>query len=182
MKEATAKERMDVLELLRREESHGDLYSCGEELRVLVQAVMEAEAATKTGASFGERSPVRTTYRNGDRPGFGTPAWAPWHCRSRRCGRKLLPLPARTPPAQRRALLAVVQQAYVEGVSTRRVEDLVQALGCEGISKSQVSRICQELGAVVDSSSAVPGAAGPLAVHVGDQDRMEAMILPAGAA
>ena len=44
-----------------------------------------------------------------------------------------------------RALLAVIQQAYVEGVSTRRVDDLVKALGCEGISKSQVSRICQEL-------------------------------------
>ena len=42
-----------------------------------------------------------------------------------------------------RALLAVVQPAYVEGVSTRRVEDLVQALGCEGISKSQVSRTCR---------------------------------------
>ena len=42
-----------------------------------------------------------------------------------------------------RALLAVVQQAYVEGVSTRRVEDLVQAPGCEGISKSHVSRICR---------------------------------------
>ena len=41
------------------------------------------------------------------------------------------------------ALLAGVQQAYVEGVSTRRVEDLVQALGYEGISKSQVSRICR---------------------------------------
>ena len=50
-----------------------------------------------------------------------------------------------------RALLAVVQQAYVEGVSTRRVEDLVQALGCEGISKSQVSRICSELDEVVES-------------------------------
>ena len=48
-------------------------------------------------------------------------------------------------------MLAVVQQAYVEGVSTRRVEDLVQALGCEGISKSQVSRICHELDGVVDS-------------------------------
>ncbi len=41
------------------------------------------------------------------------------------------------------ALLAVVQQAYVEGVSTRRVEDLVQAFGCEDIPKSQVSRICR---------------------------------------
>ena len=50
-----------------------------------------------------------------------------------------------------RALLAVIQQAYVEGVSTRRVDDLVKALGCEGISKSQVSRICGELDRVVDS-------------------------------
>ena len=47
-----------------------------------------------------------------------------------------------------RALLTVVQLAYVEGVSTRRVEDLVPALGCEGTSKSQVSRICQELDAI----------------------------------
>ena len=45
----------------------------------------------------------------------------------------------------------MIQQAYVEGVSTRRVDDLVKALGCEGISKSQVSRICGELDRVVDS-------------------------------
>ena len=44
----------------------------------------------------------------------------------------------------------MIQQAYVEGVSTRRVDDLVKALGCEGISKSQVSRICQELDEVVE--------------------------------
>ena len=49
------------------------------------------------------------------------------------------------------ALLSVVQQAYVEGVSTRRVDDLVRSLGCEGISKSQVSRICTELDGVVKS-------------------------------
>ena len=60
-----------------------------------------------------------------------------------------------------RALLAVVQQAYVEGVSTRRVEDLVQALGCEGISKSQVLRICSELDAVVDSFLGRPLDGGP---------------------
>ena len=58
-------------------------------------------------------------------------------------------------------MLAVVQQAYVEGVSTRRVEDLVQALGCEGISKSQVSRICSELDAVVDSFLGRPLDGGP---------------------
>ena len=60
-----------------------------------------------------------------------------------------------------RALPAVVQQAYVEGVSTRRVENLVQALGCEGISKSQVSRICSELDSVVDSFLGRPLDGGP---------------------
>ena len=50
-----------------------------------------------------------------------------------------------------RALLAVVQQAYVEGVSTWKVDALVKALGCEGISKSQVSRTCQALDATVES-------------------------------
>ena len=58
-----------------------------------------------------------------------------------------------------KALLAVIQQAYVEGVSTRRVDDLVKALGCEGISKSQVSRICGEL--VVDSFLDRPLDGGP---------------------
>ena len=58
-------------------------------------------------------------------------------------------------------MLAVVQQAYVEGVSTRRVEDLVQALGCEGISKSQVSRICQELDGVVGPFLGRPQDVGP---------------------
>ena len=63
---------------------------------------------------------------------------------------KLL-LPESSWPRRRseKALLAVIQQAYVEGVSTRRVDDLVKALGCEGISKSQVSRICGELDRVV---------------------------------
>ena len=45
----------------------------------------------------------------------------------------------------------MIQQAYVEGVFTRRVEYLVKALGCDGISKSQVSRICQELDEAVES-------------------------------
>ena len=53
-----------------------------------------------------------------------------------------------------RALAAVVQEAYVQGVSTRRVDDVVKALGMEGISKSQVSRICKELDARAGKSSA----------------------------
>ena len=55
----------------------------------------------------------------------------------------------------------MIQQAYVEGVSTRRVDDLVKALGYEGISKSQVSRICQELDVVVDGFLGRPLDGGP---------------------
>jgi transposase-like protein len=49
-----------------------------------------------------------------------------------------------------RALVGVVQEAYVQGVSTRRVDELVKALGMTGISKSQVSRLCEELDAEVE--------------------------------
>lgn len=58
-------------------------------------------------------------------------------------------------------MLAVIQQAYIEGVSTRRVDDLVKALGCDGISKSQVSRICKQLDAVVSSFLERPLDSGP---------------------
>ena len=59
-----------------------------------------------------------------------------------------------------RALVAVVQEAYVQGVSTRRVDDLVQALGIQGVSKSQVSLLCTELDAERSSASAKVPAAG----------------------
>jgi len=52
-----------------------------------------------------------------------------------------------------RALVAVVQEAYIQGVSTRRVDDLVQALGMQGISKSQVSRMCAKQPPMTFSSS-----------------------------
>ena len=147
-----AKERMDVLELLRKETPDADLDFLHEGLRVLIQAVMEAEVTSKTGASLGERSPEWLTHRNGYRD-------RPWDTRVGTLDLRIPKVregsyfPSLLEPCWRseRALLAVVQQAYVEGVSTRRVEDLVQALGCEGISKSQVSRICQELDCLVNS-------------------------------
>ena len=61
-----------------------------------------------------------------------------------------------------KGLLAVIQQAYVEGVSTRRVDDLIKPLGCDGISKSQVSRICPDLNQVVDNFLGRPLDAGPI--------------------
>ena len=61
--------------------------------------------------------------------------------------------PSLLEPSRRsgKALLAVIQQAYVEGMSTRRVNDLIKSLGCDGISKSQVSRICRDLDQVVET-------------------------------
>ena len=157
-----AKDRMDVLELLRKRLGEGDVDFLREALTVLVQALMEAEVTARIGAAHGERSPERSTYRNGYRD-------RAWDTRVGTVGLRIPKLregtyfPSLLEPRRRseRALLAVIQQAYVEGVSTRRVEGLIQALGCEGISKSQVSRICQELDTVVDAFLDRPLDGGP---------------------
>ena len=146
------KESMDLLELLRKSGVDGDVDFLREALRVLMDAIMDAEVSARIGAEHGERSPDRLTYRNG----YRSRAW------DTRVGTMELRIPklregsyfpSLLEPRRRseKALLAVIQQAYVEGVSTRRVDDLVKALGCESISKSQVSRICGELDRVVDS-------------------------------
>ena len=141
------KDSMDLLELLRKRGVNGDVDFLREALRVLMDAIMDAEVSARIGAEHGERSPDRLTYRNG----YRSRAW------DTRVGTMELRIPklregsyfpSLLEPRRRseRALLAVIQQAYVEGVSTRRVDDLVKALGCEGISKSQVSRICRGAG------------------------------------
>ena len=156
------KERMDLLELLRKRRVDGDVDFLREALRVLVEEIMEADVSSRTGAGYGERCPERVTQRNG----YRSRAW------DTRVGTMELQIPklregsyfpSLLEPRRRseRALLAVIQQAYVEGVSTRRVDDLVKALGCEGISKSQVSRICQELDGVVESFLGRPLDGGP---------------------
>ena len=156
------KERMDLLELMRKRGMDGDVDFLREALRVVVEGIMDAEVSSRIGAEYGERSPERVTQRNG----YRSRAW------DTRVGTMELHIPklregsyfpSLLEPRRRseRALLAVIQQAYVEGVSTRRVDDLVKALGCEGISKSQVSRICQELDVVVDGFMGRPLGAGP---------------------
>ena len=156
------KERMDLLELLRKGGVDGDVDFLREALRVLVEGIMDAEVSSRIGAEYGERCPERVTRRNG----YRSRAW------DTRVGTMELHIPklregsyfpSLLEPRRRseRALLAVIQQAYVEGVSTRRVADPVKALGCEGISKSQVSRICQELDVVVDGFMGRPLDAGP---------------------
>ena len=162
------KESMDLLELLRKRGLDGDVDFLREALRVLMDAIMDAEVSTRIGAEHGERSPDRLTHRNG----YRSRAW------DTRVGTMELRIPklregsyfpSLLEPRRRseKALLAVIQQAYVEGVSTRRVDDLVKALGCEGISKSQVSRICGELDRVVDSFLDRPLDGGPYCYMAG---------------
>ena len=156
------KDSVDLLELLLKRGVDGDVDFLLEALRVVADAVMDADVSAKIRAEHGERSPDRLTYRNGYRS-------RQWDTRVGTMELRIPKLregsyfPSLLEPRRRseKALLAVVQQAYVEGVSTRRVDDLVKALGCEGISKSQVSRICGELDRVVDSFLDRPLDSGP---------------------
>lgn len=143
--------RMALTELLRKAQMEGDVDFLREGVRVLSQAVMELEVSQQLGAERYERTADRTGQRNGYRE-------RPWDTRVGTIELKVPKVregsyyPSLLDPRKRaeRALVAVVQEAYVQGVSTRRVDDLVQALGMNGISKSQVSRLCQELDSEVE--------------------------------
>ena len=149
--------RMALAELLRKAGAEPDLDVLREGVRVLAQALMELEVEQHLGAARHERTPARSGQRNG----YRERAW------DTRVGTIDLRVPrvrdggyfpALLEPRKRaeRALLAVVQEAYVEGVSTRRVDALVKALGVEGVSKSQVSRMCQALDEEVERFRARP--------------------------
>jgi len=118
-----------------------------EAVALVARELMEAEITTEIGAARGEVSPERTTHRNGYRP-------RAWETRvgeiellvpKKREGAAYFPsfLEPRKPAEQ--ALLAVVMEAYVNGVSTRKVDRLVEQLGVHGMSKDRVSEICKVL-------------------------------------
>jgi putative transposase len=122
-----------------------------EAMRLVLQELIELEASGVIGAARYERTDERTTHRNGSRSRLlSTKAGdVELHIPKLREGSFF---PALLEPRRRidRALWAVVMEAYVHGVSTRKVDDLVVALGiAAGISKSEVSRICGELDGVV---------------------------------
>jgi transposase-like protein len=110
------------------------------------QRLMELESESLCGAGHGERSPERVNQRNGYRE-------RDWQTRAGTVELRIPKLrkgsyfPAFLEPRRlaEKALTAVVQEAYVQGISTRAVDDLVRAMGMEGISKSQVSRLCGEI-------------------------------------
>jgi putative transposase len=138
--------RIGLSELLRKAIIDQDADFLKEGVRVLSQALMEMEVEEYVGAARHERSPGRTGQRNGYRE-------RSWDTRVGTVDLKVPRVrdggyfPSLLEPRRRaeRALSAVVQEAYVHGVSTRKVEELVKALGMSGISKSRVSEVCKEL-------------------------------------
>jgi transposase-like protein len=120
-------------------------------VQLLTQLLMELEVEQQVGASKHERTPERTNYRNGHRR-------RTWKTRVGEIDlaipklRKGSYFPSLLEPRRptEKALLAVIQEAYLKGVSTRKVDDLLKALGLTGIDKSSVSRICKELDHTVE--------------------------------
>ncbi len=123
-----------------------------------LQALIEAEATAQIGAGRHERTPDRTTQRNGSRDKTVTTTAGDITVAipKTRTGSFF---PSLLEPRRRidRALHAVICEAYVHGVSTRKVDDLVTAMGgLSGVSKSEVSRICAQLDAEVGAFASRP--------------------------
>ena len=112
----------------------------------VAERLMEFEIEQRTGAEHGERTPERSNSRNGYRDRL-------WETRVGAVDLRIPKLrrgsyfPAFLEPRRtaEKALAAVIQEAYIQGVSTRSVDELVRAMGMSGISKSQVSRLCGEI-------------------------------------
>ena len=141
--ETVAEDSMALMELV---EKYADADLFRERGQWTLQKLMEAEVEAKVGAGRHERTDNRVNHRNGYRPRnletrMGTMRLQIPKLRSGSYFPSFLE-PRKT---SEQALAAVIQEAYVKGVSTRKVDDLVQALGMSGISKSQVSRICGEI-------------------------------------
>ena len=134
-------ERLVLAELLEKAGESDFLRAVAE---AVLQLLMETDVEGLIGAGRYERSGERTTWRNSYRD----------RTLDTRLGALQLRIPklrqgSYFPPflearkSSEKALIAVIQEAWIGGVSTRRVDDLVQAMGLSGISKSQVSKLCK---------------------------------------
>lgn len=141
-----AGDSVELHEYLRKIGADGERDFLREVAALAVRLAMDAEVSEQIGAQPYERSEERAAYRNGYRE-------RNWETRLGDVRLRIPKLRQGTyypsfleprKPAER-ALIAVIQTAYIQGVSTRKVDDLVQAFGLGGIDKSKVSRICREL-------------------------------------
>jgi putative transposase len=136
----------DMMNLQALLEKSSDAELLREMIGFAAQRLMALEVEGLTGAAHGERDPERINHRNGYRDRL-------WETRAGTVELRIPKLrkgsyfPGFLEPRRmaEKALTAVIQEAYVQGVSTRSVDDLVKAMGMSGISKSQVSRLCGEI-------------------------------------
>ena len=136
----------DMIALRELLEKGSDATLLREMIGFVAQRLMELETEALCGAGHGERSEERTNLRNGYRD-------RDWHTRAGTVELRIPKLrkgsyfPGFLEPRRmaEKALTAVIQESYVQGISTRSVDELVKAMGMDGISKSQVSRLCAEI-------------------------------------
>jgi putative transposase len=136
----------DMIALRELLEKGSDATLLREMIGFAAQRLMELETEALCGAGHGERSENRLNLRNGYRD-------RDWHTRAGTVELRIPKLrkgsyfPGFLEPRRmaEKALTAVIQESYVQGISTRSVDELVKAMGLEGISKSQVSRLCAEI-------------------------------------
>ena len=157
------RDRIDVLEAFRKQLEGADVDLLREMVKVFAEQLMGADADALCGGDYGERSPERVNRRNG----YRGRAW------DTRAGTIALDIPKLREgsyfpgwllePRRRaeRALVQVVAECYVKGVSTRRVDGLVRTLGIEHISKSRVSEMAKDLDEAVTAFRNRPLDGGP---------------------
>ncbi len=148
---AAADQSLSLLEAIRKAGIEGDVDFLKEAVQMVAQALIEMEAAEKIGAGKYERTSSRVTYRNSSR-------LRPWITRVGEVTLRIPKLrqgsffPNLLEPRRmaEKAIVSVIQEAYIHGVSTRKVDELVRAMGLDGVDKSAVSRLCSDLDEVVN--------------------------------
>lgn len=154
---------VDLNDLIRNLED-ADADFLREAVRTLAQALMEVEVTDVAGARHGERAPEqRVAQRNGyrDRDWDTRAGTITLRIPKLRSGKSYFPSILDARRRAEKALCSVVAQCYVEGVSTRKVDDIAAQMGIDSISRSQVSRMCAELDEVVEAWRSRPLEDGP---------------------